>query len=116
MKAAERDKILMEVYHRTKFLTDEIRVNGDDGTEPVVGLQNILEYHQRQLKSLNKDMRNQTEITMSLKTSHDLKKSFGAWLKERPVIGAVAKNPRAIILWLTLLSAITAALFGFRII
>lgn len=116
LTATQRDELLLQVFKKVNFLTDEMRVNGDEGTAPLVGIQNIEQGHHNDLKVVHTRLDNLEELTRGLKTSNDLKKSVRAWLKERPVIGALARNPKLIWLWLLLISAITGALFGFRII
>ena len=102
---------LAEVHRLLKFLVEEVRVNGTDGSEPVTGIQNVLEYHTDALKKLNKKLEEQGRQVSELNTLHiqewakrDLRKSFAKFVAASPMLASLAK----VITWKAMLLIIVA--------
>jgi len=92
-KKLTNTQLLLNVYDKVSFITDRIKVNGEDGTEPIVGLENILELHEQGRKKANKDIAKLTadvgdlkELTQAARVNRNLRKSFVAWFKTKPIL------------------------------
>ncbi len=93
MKPAERDKLLTELHEDIHYMLHEVKVNGHNGTEPVIGLEPILEH-------LNTKIYELQDITSTLRKNRNLRKAVSEWVDTKPVLRLAIKNPY--ILWLVI--------------
>jgi hypothetical protein len=65
-----------EMHKKINFLVDEIKVNGRNGTKPLIGIQNILEGHQNQYYLLNDKVEQLQCITAPLNKNKEARLAF----------------------------------------
>jgi hypothetical protein len=69
-------QMLQETHTMVDNLLNKIRVNGEDGSEPIVGIEKILEAHHGDLKNVHKKIAELTDLTKPLSNQKELRKSI----------------------------------------
>lgn len=99
MTPRERKK-LTDVHNWMNFLVNEITVNGDDGSKPIKGIKNILEYDHNINKKQTKAIEDLRDITQAQRAKRDLRRAMNTYLAEHPfakgIIG-IATDRRVLI-------------------
>ena len=116
-----QQKQIAEVHQWLNFLINEVRVNGTDGSDPVVGLQNILEYQasnqkkfdgrmvefDRKLESTNNQVRELKDITQELRVKREFRRALNNLINASPMLRSLLE----LVTWRNVIAAVGSVAF-----
>ena len=116
-----QQKQIAEVHQWLNFLIHEIRVNGTDGSDPVVGIQNILEYQasnqkrfdgrlvefNQKLEDTKTQVRELKDITQELRVKREFRTALNNLINASPMLRSLLE----LITWRNVIAAVGSATF-----